>query len=100
MITSTTLIWVGTMALLTLLYGLRTAVPQIQAGEVSLEGIIAYASSLVFWLLFSLHSSGYIQTIGSGVVNQVNTFSFAVIGLIMAFLCLILLFDASMRVIG
>lgn len=97
MITETTLLWVGTAAMLSLLYGLRTAVPRIRGGEVALEGIISYGLSFGLWILFTIHSTAYIKNLGSGVQAELTSRSLTIFGLIGTVLVFLLLFDAAIR---
>jgi len=53
----------------------------------------------LFYAIFTLHATAYLQLIGSGVVQQVNTPSLMLVGIVGAALHLLLLFDAAMRVI-
>jgi hypothetical protein len=99
MIQSLTLMWLGSMGLLTLFGGMIVALRQYQRNESSLVGVIAFAYALLFWALFSMHSTGYLQLIGSGVTQRADTPSFLIIGLIGAVTCLLLLLDGAMRVI-
>jgi len=97
MIEQTTLLWIGTVALLSTFGGLAISVPRFQQGETSLIGIMAYGFSLMFWGLFTLHSTGYIQTIGGGVTLKNSASSLTVVGMIGAILSVVLLLDAALR---
>lgn len=99
MIANTTLMWVGTVALVSTFGGLLVSVPRYREGESSLIGIIAYGMSMLFWFLFTLHSTSYMRSLGSGISQDVSTPSFLVVGIIGALLCLVLLFDAALRAI-
>lgn len=97
MISENVLMWIGTIAVITLLYGLRTAVPRIRGGEVALEGIISYGISFALWILFTIHSTAYLKNLGGGVQAEITTRSFTIFGLIATVLAFILLFDATIR---
>lgn len=99
MITSGTLMWLGTVALLLTFGGLRLAIPKYDAGGASLEGLLAFAMALVAWALFALHASGYAQLIGSGVVQRASTPSLMVMGVIGGALAALLLVDSVFRVL-
>jgi len=97
MIEQTTLLWIGTVALIATFGGLAISVPRFRNGEPSLIGVIAYGFALMFWGLFTLHSTGYIQTIGGGVTLKNSASSLTVVGMIGAILSVLLLFDAALN---
>jgi len=100
MITKTMLMWIGTVGLLSTFGGLYVSVPRHRAGQSSLTGLFAFGMGFLFYGIFTLHATAYLQLIGSGVVQQVNTPSLMLVGIVGAALNLLLLFDAAMRVIG
>lgn len=99
MITSGTLLWLGTVALATMLFGLAFAVPRYHGnGDTSgvLMGTITFAMSMLFWALYSLHATNYLQLGGANTLNN-SAGSLAVVGIIGGVLALVLLFDAAIR---
>jgi len=99
MIEQLLLMWVGTMAIGLTFGGLTVAVPEYDNNEGSLVGIIAFAFAFMFWALFTLHSTGYMVVLGSGVSMQNNAGSLMIVGIIGGLTTLLLLFDAAMRTI-
>jgi len=99
MIGETTVMWVGTVALAMTFVGVSVSVPRYRENESSLMGLIAYAFGFLFWILFTLHSTQFIRTLGSGVSQTASAPSFMVVGLIGVLLSILLLFDGAMRAI-
>jgi len=96
-ITSGTLVWLGTVALVLTFGGLRLALPKYERGDGSLEGLLAFAMALVAWALFALHASGYRQLVGGGVTERVATPSLMVMGVIGGALAALLVVDSVFR---
>jgi len=100
MISETMLMWIGTIGLLTTFGGLFRSVPRHRAGEGSLVGLLAFGLAFLFFAVFTIHATAYLQLIGGGVTQLGNTPSLMLVGIVGAVLNLLLLFDAAMRVIG
>lgn len=99
MIGETTVLWIGTVALVTTLVGMGVSVRQYESQNSSLTGLITFGFSLLFWILFTLHSTGYARTLGDGSITTVSTPSFMAVGLIGTALTIVLLFDGALRAI-
>lgn len=99
MIGEITVMWLGTVALTTAIGGMAVSVRRYKQAESSLTGLIMYGFSLLFWILFTLHSTGYVRSLGSGVAESVTTPSFMVVGIIGSILTVVLLFDGALRAI-
>lgn len=99
MIKATALYWLGSTGVVLLFIGLYQSAPAWRQGDASISGTLAFAFGMGFWALFAIHSTGYLQLIGSGVVQEVSTPSFMIIGVIGAAACLLLLVQGSMQVV-
>lgn len=97
MISEMAVMWIGTVALITTFGGVAVSVNRYQQGESSLLGLIAYGFALMFWILFTLHSTQFVRSLGSGVVQTASEPSMMVVGIIGTLLSIVLLFDGAMR---
>lgn len=99
MIEETTVMWVGTVALVMTVFGVRVSVARYRDNESSLMGLISFGFALLFWILFTLHSTQFVRDLGSGVVATASAPSFMAVGIIGVLLSIVLLFDGAMRAV-
>ncbi|MFB6197592.1 MAG: hypothetical protein ABEI52_04895 [Halobacteriaceae archaeon] len=85
-----TLLWLGTLALIVDYVGLARA-------NDAQSRIVAFGFALLFWGAFALHSTGYYITTDSGVVIRRSAQSLTLLGILGAGVTLMLLFEAVMR---
>lgn len=97
MIENFTLMWIGTVAIIVTLFGVYTT--EARNGESSLASLISFGIGLMFWALLTIHSTGYLQSMGQDALAQ-STQSLTVVGIIGMVLTIALLFDAALRTIG
>jgi len=99
MIGEITVMWLGTVSLVTTLGGILVSVNRYRQNDTSLTGLIMFGFALIFWILFTIHATSYARSLGSGVQYNVSTPSFMAVGIIGVLLSIVLLFDAALRTI-
>jgi len=92
-------LWLGTVALTIQFVGLYWSVQRYREDEPSLEGLIAYAFGLVFWAAFAMHSTNYLHITNTGTEITQSSQTLFLIGLLGGATCVVLLLDASFRVL-